>query len=79
MSYQNKSIEGNSSSMFEFFCIKYQNGQYCESKIKICQNETCSGNGLCEDENNQNDVKIRISVLACIQAKNVKQTQMSLK
>ena len=52
-SIQNKSMNGNSSLMFECFCGKYYKGQYCESKIDICQNETCSGNGHCEDVNKQ--------------------------
>ena len=27
-------------------------GVYCENKINICTNETCSNNGICDDLNN---------------------------
>ena len=30
-------------------CSKYHRGSFCESKIDICQNETCSGQGRCFD------------------------------
>lgn len=42
----------NNSTGFYCACINnlYQ-GQYCESKIDVCQNETCSNNGNCVDYN----------------------------
>lgn len=39
--------------MFKCLCDKHYSGRYCESKIDICQNETCSGNGRCVDARNQ--------------------------
>ena len=46
-------MDSRNSSLFECFCDKYYKGEYCESKIDICQNETCSGNGKCNDVNNE--------------------------
>jgi hypothetical protein len=39
---------------FRFYCLcnEYYKGSFCESKIDVCQNETCSNNGNCFDSNN---------------------------
>ena len=44
---------GTNSTEFYCWCDKYHQGSYCETKINICQNETCSGNGNCVDLNNK--------------------------
>ena len=43
---------GTNSSSFYCSCGKYYKGTYCESKIDLCQNETCSNNGNCFEFNN---------------------------
>ena len=45
-------INANSSS-FYCLCDQYYKGTYCESKIDVCLNETCSSNGNCFDLNNK--------------------------
>ena len=44
-----------SSSSFSCVCDEYYmyKGVYCESKIDVCRNETCSTNGYCLDLNNK--------------------------
>ena len=46
-------MDSRNSSLFECLCDKYYKGEYCETKIDICQNETCSGSGKCYDVNNE--------------------------
>ena len=43
-------ISSSNSSEFYCSCSQYYTGTYCETKIDICQNETCSGNGNCIDK-----------------------------
>jgi hypothetical protein len=38
---------------FECECQPFYNGTYCESKIDLCQNETCSNNGQCVEVDNE--------------------------
>ena len=38
---------------FQCVCNKYFEGAYCEAKINVCQNETCSSHGNCVDLNNE--------------------------
>ena len=42
-----------SNSSFSCLCDKFYEGSFCESKVDICKNETCSGNGNCKDVNDQ--------------------------
>jgi hypothetical protein len=51
--YNMSSNFGTNSTEFYCWCDKYHQGSYCETKINICQNETCSGNGNCVDVSNQ--------------------------
>ena len=41
------SLLSNRSDSFYCLCDKFYFGAHCESKIDICQNETCSNNGNC--------------------------------
>jgi hypothetical protein len=49
----NLSLNFSSSSSFFCKCPDFYSGSYCEYKIDLCQNETCSGNGKCVETNNQ--------------------------
>ena len=50
---QNSSISLMSNSSFYCQCQKFYVGSYCETKIDICKNETCSNNGNCIDNNSK--------------------------
>jgi hypothetical protein len=52
MNYNMSSIISNNSSSFYCLCNEFYKGANCESKIDLCQNETCSNNGNCYDSNN---------------------------
>ena len=56
---------------FDFKCHCKDNfyGKRCENKINLCQNETCSGNGLCKSKNTT--IKCEFLVSICFMAKNV--------
>ena len=43
----------NSTSTFYCLCNKYYQGTFCETKIDVCKNQTCSNHGNCVDKNNQ--------------------------
>ena len=43
----------NSTLEFKCSCDRFYEGRYCESRIDVCKNETCNGNGKCEDVNSQ--------------------------
>ena len=47
--YNVSSLLSNNSSSFYCLCDIYYSGTHCESKIDVCQNETCSNNGNCID------------------------------
>ena len=51
--YNMSSLIGANSSSFYCACDHYYKGTFCESKIDVCQNETCSSNGNCFDLNNK--------------------------
>jgi hypothetical protein len=51
--YNISSILGKNYSSFNCLCDENYKGTYCESKIDVCQNETCSNNGNCIDLNNK--------------------------
>ena len=48
----NLSLNFNSSN-FYCKCPEFYSGSYCESKIDLCQNETCSSNGKCVEAINR--------------------------
>ena len=48
----NYNISLSSNSSYKCKCNSFHYGEYCEIKVDICRNETCSGNGNCLDENN---------------------------
>jgi hypothetical protein len=43
----------NNSLLYYCECASFYEGTNCESKKDICQNETCSNNGICKDEKNK--------------------------
>ena len=47
------SVVALNSTNFFCLCDKYHEGIYCESKIDVCRNETCSGYGICENLKNE--------------------------
>jgi hypothetical protein len=44
-------VSPNSTSTFYCFCNKYYQGTFCETKIDVCKNQTCSSHGNCIDKN----------------------------
>jgi hypothetical protein len=52
MNYKMSAIIDTNSSSFYCLCDEYYEGSYCESKIDLCRNETCSNNGICYESNN---------------------------
>jgi hypothetical protein len=46
-------VSPNSTSTFYCLCNKYYQGTFCETKIDVCKNQTCSNHGNCVDKNNQ--------------------------
>ena len=51
--YSISTLSGMNSSSFSCACNHFYKGTYCESKIDVCLNETCSSNGNCLDLNNK--------------------------
>lgn len=51
--FLNNNLSIMTNTTFNCLCDKYHEGLYCESKIDLCKNETCSGNGICQDLNNK--------------------------
>ena len=45
-------VSPNSTSAFYCLCNQYYQGTYCETKIDVCKNQTCSNHGNCVDKNN---------------------------
>ena len=45
----NKQTIRNIYSDFKCYCKQYFYGKRCELEINLCQNETCSGNGICTE------------------------------
>ncbi len=46
----------NVYSTFRCVCQDYYFGRRCENKINLCENETCSGNGVCQVNEANNSI-----------------------
>ena len=49
----------NVYSGFECICQDYYYGQRCEKKVNLCENETCSGNGICQVNHENNTISCK--------------------
>ena len=52
MNYNMSALIDTNSSSFYCLCNEFYIGTNCETKLDVCQNETCSNNGNCYESEN---------------------------